>query len=509
MNEDLHNIEHLFYSALDDNEETPSQNVWDGVERRLDKDSIASIKKKYTNLKKIAILLLLLLGISIYEMDRIDNDRNLAKNGRTDRRNQQGFNRSIDKAHDAKPGNISGIAVEPRNKANMLKGNKQPDAAANKSEKLIMKAKEVISINPLSQNQNTIATINAQNNFSKVEMISKSSKKKFTSKPFYKIKIKNATTAEGQQSTAQANGEPAVYQIPFPESLKNIPIQNMILKSGDSIDVKKSSPPLWASAIKAFDTRIKNVVSNRKKRRERLSRLAITPFFSPDITWYRLQDDDINNQSGNANEIEAEEKHEFSSTYGVLMDYKINNHWGLQSGLTLSNTNINTEPQTIYAQPDNIGNVKYRINTSSGYGFILPPYSANPAIGDSLYAFTSTHSLQYIGIPIAATYGLAKGKLIFSVMAGLSINFLTNKKIETTVEKGFDNSTETVNNIQGLKKVYFSGLAGAGIDYKLTKKTFLAFAPTMRLALNPINKNAIVKSFPMFFGSSIGLKIGL
>ena len=212
---------------------------------------------------------------------------------------------------------------------------------------------------------------------------------------------------------------------------------------------------------------------------------------------------------GNANDIEGEEKHEFSSTYGALIDYKINKRWGVQSGITFSNTNINTEPEIIYAQPDNTGNIKYRINTSSGYGFILPSYSANPSIGDSLYAFTSTHLLRYVGIPLSATYSIVKGKFIFSAKAGASINFLTKGKIETTVEKGFDNSTETINNIQGLKKLYFTGLAGIGVDYKFTKRTSLAFVPTMRFALNSINKNAIVKSFPMSFGSSIGLKINL
>ena len=199
----------------------------------------------------------------------------------------------------------------------------------------------------------------------------------------------------------------------------------------------------------------------------------------------------------------------FSATYGALIDYKLNNHWGLQSGLTLSSTNINTEPEIIYAQPDNTGDVKYRINTSSGYGFILPAYSANPAIGDSLYLVTSTHLLRYISIPLAATYSIAKSKFIFSAKAGTSINFLTKGKIETTVEKGADNSTETVNNIEGLKKLNISGLAAIGVDYTLTKRMSLAFAPTMRFALTSINKNAIVKSYPMSFGSSIGLKIGL
>jgi hypothetical protein len=222
-----------------------------------------------------------------------------------------------------------------------------------------------------------------------------------------------------------------------------------------------------------------------------------------------LHDDKVVNQQDNASELEKEEKPEFSSTYGALVDYKINKHWGLQSGITLSNTNITVDPKTIYAQQDNTGNVKYRINTSSGYGYVLPSFSSNPVVGDSLYAFTSTHSLQYIGIPLAVTYNVTKGKFKFNALAGLSANILTKAKLETTVEKGFSNSAETLDNLKGLRKMYFSGLAGIGVDYKLTKKTAMTFAPTMRFALNSINKDATVKSYPMSFGFVVGLKLDL
>ena len=175
----------------------------------------------------------------------------------------------------------------------------------------------------------------------------------------------------------------------------------------------------------------------------------------------------------------------------------------------MSNTNITVDPKTIYAQQDNTGSVKYRINTSSGYGYVLPSFSSNPAVGDSLYAFTSTHSLQYIGIPLAVTYNVTRGKFKFNALAGLSANILTKAKLETTVEKGFINAPETVDNLQGLRKIYFSGLAGVGVDYKLSKKTAVTFAPTMRFALNSINKDATVKSYPMSFGFVLGLKLDL
>ena len=67
MDKNLHNIENLFKKALEENEEDPSQNAWDRIEKKLDKASVVSIKKKYDFLKKIAFLLLLFsTGLCMY-----------------------------------------------------------------------------------------------------------------------------------------------------------------------------------------------------------------------------------------------------------------------------------------------------------------------------------------------------------------------------------------------------------------------------------------------------------
>jgi hypothetical protein len=98
MDENLHNIEDLFYSALDDNKEVPSKNVWDAVDRRLDKDKIISIKRKYIILKRIAVVLvLLLLSIGIYEINTTQFTSNgLAKNNSTGIGDQATSNKKSD-----------------------------------------------------------------------------------------------------------------------------------------------------------------------------------------------------------------------------------------------------------------------------------------------------------------------------------------------------------------------------------------------------------------------------
>ena len=113
-------------------------------------------------------------------------------------------------------------------------------------------------------------------------------------------------------------------------------------------------------------------------------------------------------------------------------------HFSIESGLSFSNTNILVGPKTIFAQRDYNGDIKYRFNTSSGYGFVLPSFTSNPNIGDSLYAYTSTHLLQYISLPAVLKFNIQKKKFGFDIKTGVSVNFLTKGKVETSVEDGYN-----------------------------------------------------------------------
>ena len=514
MDENLHDIEDIFHSALNENEITPSQKAWEEIDNRLDKENVVSIKKKYTALKRIAILLLLLLGISVYEMNRVNNRNNSAENNEHASAYQNKSPQSKDKIlRESKEvtAKKSNDLENLNDSSDIIRENRLPaDSFSNGNQNTAKEGNTAAYTKRQNSKKYTNQKSHSKNINQKNQTVFNSSKKvRLTSETFLKSKIKNVNPSENNVVFAEHTNKKRCQQIPYYKSLQNNLVENMILESIKALDLKNSLKPLVITATKVTYTGARYAAHIKPNNNRKLTRFSITPFFSPDIAWYHLKDENTNSQSGNAVDIEREETHEFSSTSGVLAGYKINKHWGLQSGITLSNINIATEPETIYAQPDNSGNIKYRINTSSGYGYILPSYSANPVIGDSLYAFTSTHSLRYIGIPVSVTRIFIKNKFTIGVQVGVSANFLTKARLETTVEKGFDNSVETVNNIQGLKKVYISGMTGIGIDFKLNKKLSLAFVPAMRFALNSINKNATVKSFPMSFGSSVGLKIEL
>lgn len=102
---------------------------------------------------------------------------------------------------------------------------------------------------------------------------------------------------------------------------------------------------------------------------------------------------------------------------------------------------------------------------------------------------------------------MAKGKLKIEAMSGVTVNFLTMGKLETETQKGPNNEIDILNKIEGLKSIYFGGLAGIGAEYKITGKLSFILMPTARFALNPINKGSVVKTYPHSFGVASGLKL--
>lgn len=520
MDENLHDIEDLFYNTLNDIEDTPSENVWDAVDRHLDKQSVIIIKRKYSNLKRIALLLLLVsVSFAIYDLykpNRAYHNKQLTEdNGAGNSSNQK------------KPVEITKKPFKGDTETNIVTTKKTITADTDNKEKNILSDLDTDNKITITKNQagytNIISlqkqsipevALTEKDITTKQSPITSKQKKKLSTKQSYKVKITNAEIAEDENKLVNKDVEQLNNQIPLLRKLNTAQIEMLKWEQKNHSNVKKILPSTTASKVNATGTSKMTVAKNIQKKQGlgKASAFSITPFFSPDIAWYRLQDDKAENQSNradNARETEKHEKHEFSSTFGVLVDYKLSKHWGLQSGLALSNINITVQPQTIYAQHDNTGGIKYRINSSSGYGYVLPSYIANPAVGDSLYAFTSSHSLQYVSIPLAATYQITKGRLSFNAMAGLSMNILTSAKLETSVENGFDNSSETVNKVQGLRNRYLSGTTGIGVGYKLSKSASLVFTPVFRFALNSINKESSVKSYPMSLGLTVGLKIAL
>ena len=474
MDENLHTTEDLFYTNLDGHAEPPPPAAWDHISQTLDRDNLILIKKKYNRVKRFAaLLLMLLIGFSVYEI----NSSHGYQAGGNDKTAQ-------------------GPVAIPHSPGEKNTGN--PEAGG-------VRAAEQIS---QSSTRGGFADTRAELNGVLPGDIS------VAAQPYVLFKNRlNNISAKTRVAIENPDAETDLFSAIENNPVDNNKKENVWVPVNDPVQELK--PPVPAPvkpadllrSIKPDSVQNITAANTPRKKNKKLHTFSIMPFFSPDIAWYRLQDDKPDNNIDDANELERTEKHEFSSTSGITAEYTLNDRWSLQSGLSFSNTNITMEPKVLYAAPDIDGTIKYRINTSSGYAYLQPSFNANPAAGDSLYSSSSLHSLQYIGIPLALVRRFSAGRFTVKAMAGISANILVHAKVETIVEKDRKSYAETIDQIRGLKKMYFGGLTGVALEYRVGKRTSLSFTPSLRFAINSINKENAVRSYPMSFGFNTGLKI--
>ncbi len=246
----------------------------------------------------------------------------------------------------------------------------------------------------------------------------------------------------------------------------------------------------------------------------RPGRFSITAFFAPDITTRNLAKGGGSSQDEEEAEIARTEKNSaFDYTIGARIEYSLNKHFSVQTGISFSRNAIEISPKTIFARYDVDGTVKYRFNLSSGYTFFKPQKaSAVPlAVGDSTQSLASTSLLHYVNIPLALRYNYAVGRrLNLSAQAGITARFITKQSIAAVYATANGNDEKnTSNQITGLKTSYFNGVVGLGADYSLNAHLAITVFPSFNFATTSININAPVKAYPNTLSFAAGLRIKL
>ena len=242
---------------------------------------------------------------------------------------------------------------------------------------------------------------------------------------------------------------------------------------------------------------------SNKKQPSKNPKFTITAFAAPDYSKYRLTNGKLNNYDNKA-DITTRERSDLSFSSGVLLGYKVGNKIIIQSGVIYSSTNISIAPTKIYAEKDNSGTVKFRYNTSSGYGYVLPSFSNAPAVGDSLFADGANHTLRYISIPIIAKYKVGNKKITFNPGVGITFNFLTKATLTTDLVDQLQRETEYISKLESIKKFGYSLILIPEVQYQLSKKFSISALPYFKFSLGAINKDNVVKTFPYSFGLGIG-----
>jgi len=448
MDENLHNpLDKLFRDSIEPLSEQPGKHVWDGVERQLDKNNAETYKRKYILFKRIAVILLFLL-LSFATFNLFNNKTK---------------NETIKDSSITRKESLSDILESTD--SSVLKHNKGTNS-------------HISSLNlPSLFNQN---------------------RKKNLLKGRLMVRIKAGASEQDMEENkggllpGPVSSTGLIYgPIKDYEYRHNIFSLQMIQHPGTGI-------------IDTATVHSNHLVEKANKHNKLSQHFDITAFAAPEFANYILEDDQINNYE-NRGVIEKREQHLFSYSAGLLVGYNLSAKFRLQSGLTWSSSNINIDPEEIYAVKDNSGNIKFRYTTSSGYGYILPSFSSSPSIGDSLSTRTSIHNLQFISIPVIAQYKFALKKFSLNPGVGMVFNFLAKATLKTEVNDGMNSEKETLTNLNALKKFNYSLLVSSELQYQVSKSWFVIAMPYFKFDLNPINNGNVVETYPHNIGLGMGI----
>jgi Outer membrane protein beta-barrel domain len=524
MDENLHDIDKLFRDPIEEHEEMPSGKVWDAIDNNLDKSNIVSIKKKYNNLKKLAVaLLLLLLATIVYE---VQTSKTSGKGVVTNKTTDTEDNVTVDKqttqsAKQNKAGVEDTTGTESINSNNYTTNNavNNDDKNTASGEAVKNNDKRTVDILPkntgaannsnVKKKKNKDITDNALQQDENERAVVKKSTKQQTKIKVYNGAATAVTDENGNQLNDNDENKDAITGLTPLGRIKAERITGKKQSNKLQINTGRISP----------DASVKNsMAKNKSTKNAKPFHFSVTPFFSPQFSSNNIREESHSQnsgpggpppppQGGSRDHIKKEEQHQTAFSTGVLVDIPLGKNWGIQSGVTYLNKNISIEPKKIYARLDKDGKAKYLFDCSSGYTYISSKTGSTPAVGDSINVTNSSNSLGYLGIPVGVNYTIAAGKFNIIPTVGVVTNFLVKQQIQTELIQGATKEKQTINTIQGIKPVYFNAVAGIAFEYNLNKKIALNIMPTGNFALSSINKDAAVKSYPNSFGVSGGVKI--
>ncbi len=453
-----------FSNEINKLDQQPRSHIWEDIDKQLDKTDAANYKEKFTRLRKRTLLLLLLLvGMATFSVIYFNSFKN--------KNNPQ-------------------YAAD--NAGSSIKKLNEQSVTAKKENTVIVKD-DTLSTNNLNQQP--------ENNIVADNLISNDDEDIYTSR---KIAVKENRKTKIKISGAVAiENERAVDEMAIPD----VAAPNEKVQENKSVIINKAEetenrPAAISSSIKK-DSSSAVSKNNNKKQANKNSKFTLTAFAAPDYAKYRLVNDKQNNYDNKAG-IATREHSDLSASVGILLGYKIGNKITIQSGIIYSSTNISINPTKIYAEKNNAGTVKFRYNTSSGYGYLLPSFSGSPAVGDSLIADGANHTIRYISIPIILKYKMGNNKLTFNPGIGITFNFLTKATLTTDLVDQLNRETEYISKLEGIKKFSTGLIITPEVQYQLSKKISLSIMPYFKYAASSINKGNVVKTYPYTFGLGAG-----
>jgi hypothetical protein len=186
-----------------------------------------------------------------------------------------------------------------------------------------------------------------------------------------------------------------------------------------------------------------------------------------------------------------------SISYGVKVNYKINDKLSLQSGINSVELAYTTNNVTALISSNEALTNSTNLNTNVD-GFSIVTTSSDNLLVQGAELITErtrssslnlsgdlNQSMSYIEIPMEAKYSLLQQKFGVNVVGGVSTYILYKNGISILNENG----STTLGEASNINDVNFSGNLGLDFDYKINKKLFINVSPMFKYQLNTFSKN--------------------
>lgn len=535
MDENLHHIDDLFKKGINDYEEAPSKNVWEQLDKDLDKRKVVSISRKYNALKWVAAALFLFSSaiamytfnmrskISESEAGRSDHPFNGQQNPGsgdqvvTQRNDAPSKNNATSSAGTLSPkdfaqGNNAAEVVVDQQGGNVNADSRNAKQLNNPDNNAANRSTPGIQPETISGKVMPEAILKPENAGNLASLKSYIGSKKSADK---KLDLAGNIVRDRNSSAIlpdrpQANDQPSLAIAADPEA------KTLNINPDSETDKASITPTMLAKYRTATFSRssLPALTAEQEKMAIRLQTtqkpmFTITPFYSFDALHSRVSNTDFKFREEDRREIKDKEEIGNSSTIGLAFHIALDDRWSLGSGLAKSSMTTTIKPKQIFARPDNTGKINYRINCAAGYTVVNLKYSPTPGFGDSVLALASKNTLEYFSVPLNLSYKIGKGKFTVSPGVGLAMNFLSKSSIQTEISKGALKEKMSFDRIEGLNSTYVSGNIGVGIDYAMNRTFSLSLLPSTAIGMSSINSNTPVRTFLNKTSLGLGLSINL
>lgn len=520
MSEDLHPMDDLFRTGLNDREESPTPAVWDAIEKELDKKDRKPAGGFFRLSGRAAVIALVLLGsVGLFAAGYYLRGMQVA-------REQKKNSPATEIPARSSAGQESQQALQnadfsKNEQTGIPQNNGTGHSQKNEADSVDNDITDALIPEPESRNIQQPSAIDVPKSAKPKEAYQVKEDKKFSGQNNPTVhKSVSERQASYQPSAARDKGRATSAQVPVALEEEAAAVKEMALPESPVAShmliipaqkipatVKPLQPPGMAQTGTVAEKNAQQIpVANKKATGLLVPKFSLTPYAAYQSHSVKLDDDGSSWGYNMREDMERTEQLPAKISGGILADMRIGKQFSLQTGLGLMQLDVNIQPKRIKAEKDIDGKVKYRLDCSAGTYFINPKQGNYPRPGDTISTQMATNALKYLTIPLAVKYHFGTNKLQFFATAGTGINLLTSQNLNAMVNHQYQYYGGRTTN---LKSSYFNGMIGAGATYFINKRIGIYVSPQYNFALTSMNEGLPVKSMPRTFNVQAGITIKL